>query len=261
MIILWSEVRSVLRRPLSIHHICKFDRLQEKIREQQHHEQQQQGVDKKRWVVNLSSYTLTDAEEQVLQRGLNYATVPRRIPYMDFIASVEGVARRMNIEEANDLRVRVCGILRRAKLPPSNLRKEERRALRTLKNNNSIVVLPADKGNATVEMDAAAYEEKITILLKDPVYKKVKRDPTAAIEWKVLKEVRELEKKHLLSKALGTRLKPSSSRSPKLYGLLKIHKPEVPLRPIVSCIDSPTYQLAKHITTLIIPLAGQTSFL
>ena len=45
-----------------------------------------------------------------------------------------------------------------------------------------------------VAMDAGEYEEKITNLLKDPVYKKVKRDPAEAIERKVLKEVRELEK-------------------------------------------------------------------
>ena len=45
------------------------------------------------------------------------------------------------------------------------------------------------------------------------------------------------------------RPKPAASRCPKLYGVSKIHKPEVPLRPIVSCIGSPIYQLAKHITS------------
>jgi len=51
---------------------------------------------------------------------------------------------------------------------------------------------------------------------------------------------------------------PTDSRPPKLYGLPKIHKPQVPLRPIVSCIGSPTYQLLKHIAKLITPLSGQT---
>ena len=53
------------------------------------------------------------------------------------------------------------------------------------------IVLPADKGNATVMMDAAQYEEKMKDLLADTVYKKVKRDPTPATEGKV----RDLEKK------------------------------------------------------------------
>ena len=38
----------------------------------------------------------------------------------------------------------------------------------------------------------------------------------------------------------------------------EIHKPGVPLRPIVSCIGSPSYQLSKYITSLISPLAGGT---
>ncbi len=32
----------------------------------------------------------------------------------------------------------------------------------------------------------------------------------------------------------------------------------VPLRPIVSCIAASSYQLSKHITSLISPLAGKT---
>ena len=46
------------------------------------------------------------------------------------------------------------------------------------------------------------------------------------------------------------------SRSP--YGLPKIHKPNTPLRPIVSAIGSPTYSLAKFVTTIISPLTGKT---
>ena len=41
------------------------------------------------------------------------------------------------------------------------------------------------------------------------------------------------------------------------YGLPKIHKPSVPLRPIVSCINSPTHALSKYISSIISPLAGQ----
>lgn len=41
-----------------------------------------------------------------------------------------------------------------------------------------------------------------------------------------------------------------------MYGLPKIHKQGVPLRPIVSCIDSPAYKLSKHVSMLISPLAG-----
>ena len=55
------------------------------------------------------------------------------------------------------------------------------------------------------------------------------------------------------------RLRATYSTTPQLYGLPKIHKPEVPLRPIVSSIGSPTYNLAKFLTHIVSPLSGKTS--
>ena len=37
-----------------------------------------------------------------------------------------------------------------------------------------------------------------------------------------------------------------------------MHKPKVPLRPIVSFVHSPTYQLSKHLTKLLSPLVGNS---
>ena len=52
---------------------------------------------------------------------------------------------------------------------------------------------------------------------------------------------------------------PQHSYHPQLYDLPKIHKPEVPLRPIVSSIGSPTYHLAKELTRILTPLKGKCS--
>ena len=43
-----------------------------------------------------------------------------------------------------------------------------------------------------------------------------------------------------------------------IYGLPKVHKPTVPLRPIVSFYTSPTYQLSKHLSYILSPLVGRT---
>ena len=48
-----------------------------------------------------------------------------------------------------------------------------------------------------------------------------------------------------------------SSRCPKIYGLPKIHKPEVPLRPLVSSIGSPTQALARYLVTQLQPYVEQ----
>ena len=49
--------------------------------------------------------------------------------------------------------------------------------------------------------------------------------------------------------------------TPYIYGVPKIHKGDVPLRPIVDTIGSPTYFLATHLIKIISPLIGNsTSF-
>ena len=44
-----------------------------------------------------------------------------------------------------------------------------------------------------------------------------------------------------------------------MYGLPKIHKPNIPLRPIVSSIGSATYHLAKELSRIVSPLLGKTN--
>ena len=115
------------------------------MQEKEMHKLQQQGIDQHEWILNLSSRVLTNTEERILQRGLNFATTPRKIPSMDVIAAVEGAARRLNIEEGSELRGSVCGLLKRARPPPFSMHKEERAALKTLKQDKNVIILRADK--------------------------------------------------------------------------------------------------------------------
>ena len=86
----------------------------------------------------------------------------------------------------------------------------------------------------------------------------LKKDPTATQEGRLSRRLKGLEKDGEITGHLYHQLRPSGSQPPRIYGLPKIHKAEVPLRPIVSCIGAPSYQLSKHIASLISPLAGKT---
>ena len=68
----------------------------------------------------------------------------------------------------------------------------------------------------------------------------------------------QLKKKGSIAQNLYNLLRSSGGSTPLLYGLPKIHKPNVPLRPIVSFMQSPTYQLSKHLTRILSPLIGNT---
>ena len=50
----------------------------------------------------------------------------------------------------------------------------------------------------------------------------------------------------------------TGASSPKLYGLPKIHKKNIPLRPIASSRGSVTYGVAKELARILKPLTGNT---
>ena len=52
-------------------------------------------------------------------------------------------------------------------VPKPNITKAERAALRNLQKDDTIIVLPADTGRATVLMNTDDYKTKITALVSD----------------------------------------------------------------------------------------------
>ena len=56
------------------------------------------------------------------------------------------------------------------------------------------------------------------------------------------------------------RMYPIGASAPKIYGLPKIHKKEVPLRPIVSSIGSVTYGVAKELSQILKPLVDKSIY-
>ena len=61
-----------------------------------------------------------------------------------------------------------------------------------------------------------------------------------------------------LLKSIKTELYPTGAGSPKFYGLPKIHKEGIPLRPIVSSIGAATYSTSKELSRILIPLVGKS---
>ena len=67
-----------------------------------------------------------------------------------------------------------------------------------------------------------------------------------------------LMKNEELSQNLYQCLRRSDAINSQIYGLPKVHKPDVPSRPIVSFYASPTYHLSKHLCHILSPLVGNT---
>ena len=210
----------------------------------------------------MSSRTITDDENEVLALGLNYTITPKEVPVAQIVAATEATAKQLNTDTAEKLRSVISTILQSANPPPpppkSNLPSHLRQAANTLRKDQSIVILPADKGNVTVVMNREEYTDKIKTMLSDGTYKRLKEDPTATVERKINRALAKCEKDGYIIGKHRLYLQPQCSTPPQLYGLPKIHKEGVPLRPIVSTIGSPSYRLSKLLAKIITPLSGKT---
>ena len=148
-------------------------------------------------------------------------------------------------------------VKRRKNVQP-NLRPDELKALSDLKKNKDITVLPADKGKATVVLDTKEYEDKITNILNDSkTYEVLKKDPTASIKRSFIALISPWKKAGTISKELYKQIYTTSEQAPKFYGLPKIHKKEMPLRPIVSGNGSVTEPCAKHLARVLNAVKGK----
>ena len=196
----------------------------------------------------------------VLQKGLNFAPAPSSVPIPRIIASVERGLAKLPDDQAEQARKLVAGVLARARPPPSNLPPEVLKALRSLRDLDDVFFLPADKGMATVVIDREQYDAKIMELLSDErTYRLMKKDPCIALERKLNSLLLQLKKKGSLPADLYNRLRSSGSHTLLLYGLPKVHKLNVPLRPIDFFVQSPTYRLSQYLSRLLSPLVGSTS--
>ena len=86
-------------------------------------------------------------------------------------------------ETANTAHTTIVGILQKRRPPPTNIKPEKSRAPRSLRRDDSIVILPADKGRSTVVMDKSDYKKKAMDLLSDTnTYRKLPQDPVTSLE-------------------------------------------------------------------------------
>ena len=80
---------------------------------------------------------------------------------------------------------------------------------------------------------------------------------TLKLERTINERLKVLEKNGEIDNSLRKRITPQYCYHPQLYGLQKIHKPEVPLYPIVSSIGSPTHCLSKELNHILTLLKGK----
>ena len=122
------------------------------------------------------------------------------------------------------------------------------------------MILPADKGRASVVLDTNTYHDKMKTLIETGPYQLLHKDPTDRLSRKLTEKLLSLKRSGHLSESVYNKIRPKHKQPPRIYGQPKIHKPNVPLRPIVSCINTFAYDLSAHLADILSPLTGKSEY-
>ena len=109
-----------------------------------------------------------------------------------------------------------------------------------------------------VIMDRQDYISKANNLLSQNTYRSIPWDPTNTIKNKLINILEGVKSQTGLNNQTYKAMYPTGCVPPKFCGLPKIHKPDTPLRPIVSSCGSVTYGVAKELAKILKPLVGKS---
>ena len=141
-------------------------------------------------------------------------------------------SKHLSAPKAQSLRAELTKCIKKAKRPASNISKGKSKALQELEADIDITILPADKGRSTIILNTKNCESKMSTLLSDiNTYEVLQKDPTP--------KFKRTDRNDSTGKGRTKSLFLSNILSipeeiPKMYGLPKIHRANVPLRTIVA---------------------------
>ena len=96
--------------------------------------------------------------------------------------------------------------------------KQERNAIKDLKNDDNIIILSTDKGRMTVIMNKSDYIDKAETLLKDAnTYQPLDTDPSKTTMNNINKKLKHLKYQDKLSETTYNRTRPNDATIAKFY--------------------------------------------
>ena len=231
-----------------------------------------QPCDPDKVIFNLSSRTLSSRIKTLLAFGLDFKLPVWKLCFYDYFLHFETLFQSISSLplpsrfDFQDVRQKIRTVsykfyntFRSSKVFSPIFSRSDVKLLKDFASDTSIIVTRPDKGKGVVILDREHYVEKVTHLLSDRSKFCLIKDPLhkllLSVEDKVNRLLTKLKKSYTISDTTYNELHASGSTPGILYGLPKIHKPNVPFRPIFRACGTATYALAKFLVPLLSPIA------
>ena len=181
----------------------------------------------------------------------------KEAPLGVYITNIEKACQSLDVNSVEELRSGIYRVLRQTHHLKPNMKRKELEALRQLKEDKSHMVLTTNKDVALVVIDRTDYIRKAKDLLQDTsTYRTIKGDPKSRLKSRLINMLKKIKAESGMQDNTYKKMYPTGASPPKFYGLPKIHKKNIPLKPIVSSIGSVSYGVAKELSKIIKPLMG-----
>lgn len=205
------------------------------------------------WLKNLSNNELPESVKTILSLGPKFCIQPntRDIKIPNLLSEINGIVSKIDDKKNRDVLTAkftniITNFTQKETVQSSELEKLYRTTGKFLKEHPELIVVQSDKGNVTTVMNREQYDILAERQLgNEENYTKLTNDPSSNIQQKANRIVSELKKKKLINSELASKLMFYRGNASQFYGLPKIHKEILDLRPIIASIESPNSKLAE----------------
>ena len=226
-------------------------------------------------IKNFSNRSLTNDEYEALSNGLDYVQHTTKYDQKTFISNMECLFVNLlghctdkhdyeeidsnkpieykmtpqQLQYASKMRSICENFKSKSQKPPSKhqaTKLKARKILKSLSKDKTIYITRPDKGRGVVIMNRTDYINKMNTIVNDPsTFKQIHDDPTIKQEDKLNRKLRQLKQSGFITEEEYQYCRPTGSQPARIYGLPKVHKDGLPLRPILSASGTFNYKLAK----------------
>lgn len=112
--------------------------------------------------------------------------------------------------------------------------------------DNDAIITKADKGQSLIIIKKAEYDSKVQQFLINNNFQTIAKDPTSRFQREVRKTIKTCP--IIIPPSEKWKYTNMNPCSPTIRGLIKIHKADAPIRPIINWTKAPAYRLAKLCT-------------
>jgi hypothetical protein len=197
-------------------------------------------------VVNNINITFTTEENKLLQKALKYKHLKPKQWIQTLAIEAETTINLPPIPDQDPLRYQTARNLSRLAHNTNQKTSHNIQAYREKRifngiqeklRHNSAIITKADKGNSIIIIDKIIYDCKILNFLDNNCFQTESKDPTKRFQNEVRKTINScplITPSNLKWKYVNMNPSPSTIR-----GLIKIHKPDAPIRPIINWQHAP----------------------